>query len=458
MIAAARRFSYDILSQVDDRAAYSNLALQSTYRKVRLAQRDRALCTAIVHGTLQRRRSLDALLAPHCSRELAALDKQVLRILRMAAFQLLFLDKVPDHAAINDAVQLCKQVRPGAQGLVNAVLRALVRDAAPVDLRLQRIAAAAATWADQAGLFYSYPTWLVERWERRFGRDRTTAMLESSNQPPTLSLRVNCLRADRSAVLADIATRFGADAALPSQVSQAGIRFRRGFDVSEWEPYHAGAVSVQDEAAMLIAPLLRPTAQDRVIDLCAAPGTKTTHIAELQGDRGYIAAIDVHEHKIPLIDAAARRLGLTSIHAEAADARTLLQQADQAERYDAALVDAPCSGFGVLRRRPEIRWQRTAADVDKLAVLQRQLLLAAAGLVRPGGVLVYSTCTLFTEENEDVVADIADRCGLVPDDLGPELPTALHGQARLEGLCLTPDQFGTDGFYMARLHKPDRAR
>jgi 16S rRNA (cytosine967-C5)-methyltransferase len=191
--------------------------------------------------------------------------------------------------------------------------------------------------------------------------------------------------------------------------------------------------------------------------MCAAPGTKTTHIAELQLDSGTIDACDVHAHKLALIQEASKRLGLNSIRVIHQDARLLVNEAGYAERYDAVLLDAPCSGFGVLRHRPDIRWKRTPEDVRALSQLQYELLLSAAKLVRPGGLIVYSTCTIMPEENELVVQRVLEsgQAELMWDDIRPDLPESVRSMVRgpHEGLLLTPDVFGTDGFYMARLKK-----
>lgn len=463
MIAAARQWAFEILSRITTQQSYANLSLQEALRTAHLPDRDKALCTTLVYGTVQRQRSLDAILQEHCSRQLRELDKRVLVLLRMTAYQLLYLDKVPAYAALNDGVELCKGVNAKASGFVNAVIRGLLRDGRSAALRLQALTQDNPDWADTAGLQHSYPTWLVRRLAARFGRDRTTAMLSACNEPPSLSVRVNSLRTTRDALLGQLAER-GDETAQPSELSPHGIRFSRGFDVSDWDAWLDGVVTVQDEGAMLVAPLLQLHGRERVLDLCAAPGGKTTHIAELQSDRGSIAACDLHPHKLKLIQEATARLRLHSIKVEAADGRTLAGRTDWQGSFDAVLVDAPCSGFGVLRHRPEIRWQRTEQDVLSLASLQVELLRAAVDLVRPGGVVVYSTCTLLPEENEDVVAQVVEALGsdVTQENVLADLPLALRtvGSRTDDGdntgdCLLTPEQFGTDGFYMARLRKKE---
>lgn len=454
-VSKARTLAYQVLSKVEQSGAFTNLALQQVLRGKKVEPRDKALATEIIYGTIQRRRSLDALLQPYSSRSLSALDGTARTLLRMTVYQLGFLDKVPAYAAIHEAVELCKSNRPSAAGFVNGVLRAFSRDSKPVTQRLEEAAAAAPSRADGLGILHSYPTWLVETLAKAYGEDRTVSMLAASNDRSHLSVRVNHLRTDRTTLLRQLSDELQ-DSVFPSQLSQDGLRLTKGLDVEAWKPYQQGLVTVQDEAAMLIAPLLQVGEHAEILDMCAAPGTKTTHIAELQEDKGRITAVDIHQHKLDLLEGASQRLGLHSIHTVAADARAL-PQGVSGPAYDAILLDAPCSGLGVLRHRPDIRWKRTPDDVLSLHNLQMELLTNAAQLVRPGGIIVYSTCTLLPEENEQVVAAIVanEKSGLVWDDIRADLPEALREYVPdgSSGLFITPDMYGTDGFYMARLKK-----
>lgn len=461
MIGAARQWACDILNRVETERSYVNLRLQEALGRAQLSPLDKALCTSLVYGTLQRQRALDAVLQEHCRQPLDKLDKTVLVILRMTAYQVLYFDKVPAYAALNDGVDLCKQTKPKAAGLVNAVVRAVLRDGRPVAERL-RVLGQSKSWAEQVGLMLSYPDWLVQRLSDAYGRDRTEAMLTSCNEPAPLSVRANVMRTSREQVMSRLQQDFDVTG-LPSPVSPYGVRIPRGLDVSDWDAWLDGEVTVQDEGAMLIAPLLQPTAGARMLDMCAAPGGKTTHIAELQGDTGEVVACDVHQHKLTLIQDTAMRLQLRSIVVDAIDGRTLPQRHGWLNHFDAVLVDAPCSGFGVLRHRPDVRWQRSQRDVQELVKLQVELLSAAIDVVRPGGVVVYSTCTLLPEENEGVVERVlAERSQeLVCDDLQRDLPDevaerVVRDTCLRDGL-LTPEQFGTDGFYMARLRKKENA-
>ncbi len=458
MIGAARQWASDILYRVGTDRSYANLSLQEALRRAQLSPRDKALCTLLVYGTLQRQRALDAVLEQHSRQPLTKLNPRVLTILRMTAYQVLYLDKVPPYAALNDGVELCKKAHPKAAGFVNAVVRSLLRDGRPVEDRLRALSEGK-PWAEQVGLRLSYPTWLVARLGEVYGRERAEAILAAGNEAAPLSVRVNSLRTSQEHIIERLREMDG-EASL-SPVSPYGIRLSRGLDVGTWDAWLDGDVTVQDEGAMLVAPLLQLTEQMRVLDLCAAPGGKTTHIAELQRDQGHITACDIHPHKLRLIEESALRLQLHTIAVEALDGRAVSLRKEWLNHFDAVLVDAPCSGFGVLRHRPDVRWQRSKDDVEALTKLQTELLSAALDVVRPGGVVVYSTCTLLPEENERVVEAVLERRRgeVVCDDLHNDLPAAVAPHVARNGLfpdaLLTPEQFGTDGFYMARLRKKE---
>jgi 16S rRNA (cytosine967-C5)-methyltransferase len=457
-VTTAREAAYQALLRVEQGEAFTNLALQQALRASGLAERDRALCTEIVYGTIQRRRSLDALLRPQLRRPPEDLDTEVLTILRMTVYQLAYLNRVPAYAALNEAVELCKKVKPHASGFVNGVLRQFSRVAESAAERLERMAREESDAAAALGVRHSYPDWLVSRLMKRFGHDRTEALLRACNEKAPMSVRVNRLRTDVESLRAALAKQ-GIEAE-PSPLYQWGLRLIQGVDAEAWAPYREGKVTVQDEGAMLIAPLLQVRPGNRVLDLCAAPGGKTTHIAEEMRDQGRIDAVDIHPHKLGLLRKAAVRLGLRSIWTVLADGRELVNRPDFRASFDAVLLDAPCSGLGVLRHRPDIRWRRTEGDVRQLADLQRQLLRAAAQLVRPGGTVVYATCTLLPEENEQVVewALAQPDLGLELDDIRPDLPEPVAECAEDRPfVTLTPELFGTDGFFMARLIKRTEA-
>jgi len=450
----ARTVAFQVLTEVYQKRAYTNLALKNALRHSELPTRDKALCTEIVYGTVQRERTLDVWLQALSSRPLRELDIRILTILRMTLYQLAFLDKIPAYAALNEAVNLAKSSLPKASGFVNGVLRSYLRQNQTLESRLEQLRSQALNTADAMGMVYSFPTWLVEALIVQFGEARAEQILAASNRRSELSLRVNPLQSDLMRVQAAILAETSVPGT-PSPVSDCGVRAPRGLDVEAFLPYQEGAVSVQDDGAMLIVPLLRPQTHQRVLDMCAAPGTKTMQIAELQGDLGQVDACDVHVHKIKTIREAAARLHISSVQARLADARFLADDPALHGTYDAVLLDAPCSGFGVLRHRPDIRWRRGPEDVVRLQELQKALLVAAGRLVRRGGYIVYSTCTILAAENEILVQSVIDESEgqLQWDNMCEDLPESVHKYVAQDGhgLTLTPELFNTDGFYMARL-------
>ncbi|MGG4032205.1 16S rRNA (cytosine(967)-C(5))-methyltransferase RsmB [Paenibacillus cisolokensis] len=524
---SARTVALDALLRVAEAGAYSNLELNRALRSSGLSRVDAALATELVYGTIQRRHTLDALLARFVAKGLERLQPWVLELLRMSAYQLVFLDRVPPHAAVNEAVAIAKKRgHAGIAGMVNGVLRSLQRSIAQTasgeggaaersgdaagrtgrtveqtggtaghadDAAGQTggaaghaddaagrtgiaaghagnaggrpeapiVLAAAAGLADPAeriALRHSYPAWLVCRWIAVFGEAGTEAICAAGNEPPHASVRVNRLRLSPEEALARL-TAAGFDAR-PSDAAAAGIVVRRGGNLADSDGYRAGLWTVQDESSMLVAEVAAPRPGMRALDCCAAPGGKTTHLAELMEDRGEVWANDLHPHKRKLIEDQAGRLGLASVRAITGDAAELDRRFDPAS-FDVVLLDAPCTGFGVIRRKPDIKWTKSPEDIAAIADLQRRLLETAAALVRPGGTLVYSTCTIEPEENENQIARFLERHPeFAADPAWPERTLAALRRAGAIGggpfpgmAQILPHHFGSDGFFIARLRR-----
>jgi 16S rRNA (cytosine967-C5)-methyltransferase len=320
-------------------------------RGAALSRRDRALLTTLVYGVTRWRRPLDWLI-DRCARRVDPLIRQHLRV---ALFQIRHLDRIPRHAAVHEAVELAKGVSARSAGFVNAVLRKAA------DLPLP----------DTLGVRTSHPDWLVERWRGRFRPRELEAVLAADNAVLPVTARVNRLKVPDG----------------PGVVEVDG-------DPAADPRFQAGEYTVQDETSMKVAPWLEPKPGERILDLCAAPGGKTTHLAELLGGKGGVVAVDLPD-RIGLVAAAAKRLGLPNIECVAGDGATI----EFRERFDAVLVDAPCSNTGVLSRRPDVRWRLREADIAGAVAVQRRLLARAAALLKPGGRLLYSTCSLEPEEN-----------------------------------------------------------
>jgi 16S rRNA (cytosine967-C5)-methyltransferase len=392
MIAPARRAACDAL--LAHGASGTDLAAAVAAVRSGLTEpRDQTLLTELVSGTVRMRGAIDHQLALRCSRPLDALDAVVLTSLRLGAFQLMYLDRVPASAAVNDAVALTRRAgKTSAGGMVNAVLRALSRDRETL------------VWPDAPepvalAVRHSHPEWLVERWLVRYGSERTRQWLAFNNEAPQLCLATNRLHGTRD----ELAERLLAEgvATEPTRRARHGLVVVSGPALSTGA-FREGRFVVQDEASQLISELGAITPGQRVLDLCAAPGGKTVALAARCAPGGRVVACDVRPRRVRLLRATLRRTGRTEVAVVQVAASGDLPFS--AEAFDAVVVDAPCSGLGTLRRDPDIRWGRRAEDLPRLAAAQRGLMHRAAVLVKPGGQLIYSTCSSEPEENEAVVA------------------------------------------------------
>lgn len=408
------------------------------------------MATELTFGTLRQLGRVDHVLSAFLRRPLSALTPWIRSALRLGAYQLLFLDRIPASAAVNEAVSLARRYgHEGTAGLVNGVLRNLVRQGPPP---LPSADAADVTLAERLAVTYSHPRWLVERWLGELGQAETEALLRADNEAPALTVRVNHLRTTAAALQRSLE----ADGVTVRPLRHLSDGFEiSGFDIlSGLRAYRAGEFVVQDEAAMLVADIVAPQQGERVIDACAAPGGKTAAMADKMANIGEILAADVEPDRLRRVEENCRRLGITCVKTVASDARSL---GDLHPGWaDRVLVDAPCSGLGTLRRRPDARWRKEAAGSAQLARLQAEILAGVLPCVRPGGILVYSTCTIGRTENQSVVeALLAAHPELAPDEIKPHVPTSLSDAVGDGGWWLQtyPHRHGIDGFFIARLRR-----
>ena len=440
-----RSIAYEVLSAVDEKEAFADRALDGRLRKnVALQDRDRRLVTELVYGTLRRRGSLDRCLQPSLRMPIERLDPEVLRILRLGAYQILLLDRVPDHAAVNESVNLANRYGPrGSGGLVNAALRALCR--AKAEAKGIPSTNARDSEAD-------FPEWLARIWSKELGKERTGALMGAMLSAPQTVLRTNTLKTDRVRLI-DRLSGEGYEAEPVDELPLA-VRLPEGGDIQKTECYRQGWCIQQDSGSQLIVEILDPRPGERVLDLCAAPGIKTTHIAEKMENQGLIVALDSNPVRLRELVKGCRRMGVTVGQPVCADASGPRLPLGDRFACDRILVDAPCSGLGILRRNPEKKW-RPAPDFATLSSLQESLIRTAAALVRPGGVLVYSTCTVHREENEAIVERfLAEHGDYVLEDVSPFLPDGLEDLRSEAGHFFSwarPTRF--DLFFAARLRR-----
>ena len=439
-VSQSRYEALRILVRVEEDRAFADIVLEHALDHARLDPRDAALCTELVYGTLRWRRHLDWRLAPHLNRPLDKLDPWVRALLRLSAYQIFFLDRVPRWAAVDEAVSLAKLKarKPGPPEFVNAVLRSLTRATGPPPLPALPVEAAAVRC--------SFPDWIATRWIERYGLREAEALMTASNDRPPTTIRVNALRITRDAFAARVRdgelARTRATALAPE-----GLIVDHGA-VSRWAAFAEGSFTVQDEASMLVARLLDPKPGELVADTCAAPGTKATHMAELMANRGRIVAMDPQAARLKLVAKAAARLGIGIIEAHVGGVAALAGR--WRSKCDRVLVDAPCSNLGVLRRNPDVKWRRTEEDLRRLQEKQKTIIAAAASMVKPGGRLVYATCSLEPDENEAVVASLPGY----GTQWQPDPPEGFPVQPDPEGFVrVFPHVHGTDGFTAIRLRR-----
>ncbi|AJC24003.1 MULTISPECIES: 16S rRNA (cytosine(967)-C(5))-methyltransferase RsmB [Bacillus] len=439
-----RELALEALEKLEQNQAYSNLLLTSVIKTNTLSDQDRGLLTELVYGTLQNKIALDYMLKPFI-RKPNKVKPWVIQLLRLSAYQMEYLEKIPDRAAIHEAVEIAKKRgHKGIASFVNGILRSLQREGAPSFAEIEDPVLRLSTET-------SHPEWLVKEWVEAYGFEAAEKICRIHLSPPKQTLRVNHIKSDRDAVLNEMENA-GLEAEA-GDLSPDAIKLLKG-SIANTAFFQNGRVSIQDESSMLVARALDPKPGETVLDACAAPGGKSAHIAELMENEGSLTSLDLHRHKVKLIKEGAERLGLTIIDAQTMDARKA-GEAFGAERFDRVLVDAPCSGFGVIRRKPDMKYTKTPEDSRRLAEIQLGILREIAPLVKKGGTLVYSTCTMDRTENEEVMhAFIQEHPEFEPDlSLEKRLPEKARPFVQDGSLQILPHYFGTDGFFISSMRK-----
>jgi 16S rRNA (cytosine967-C5)-methyltransferase len=461
--SVARRIAYDVLLRVERAGGYSDELLHEQLKQ-NVSSADAALATELTLGTLRRQRLLDWLTARllptpkdrnlRNSDPVARLDAEVLISLRLGIYQLRFLERVPARAAVSESVELVKRAKKlSAAGLVNAVLRRAAEEAAR-GVTFDALVPADLTLTDRLGILHSHPTWMVERWLARFGPEQTVALLEADNRAPRISAAI--LDPSRRSEIIQSLERAKLEVR-PGRLLREAISLSGG-SPSHTEAFERGEIVLLDEASQAVASLLGVQPGESVLDLCAAPGGKTALLATAAGSGGAVVACDLHARRLRTLTALMKRVGATHVRGVVLDGTEPLPFAQTFRRI---LVDAPCSGTGTLSRHPEIRWRLDPGDFAELRAKQVRLLRNALTLLAPGGRLVYSTCSMEAEENEEVVKEVLGelpgfqlrRAGaviapLLADGVSAEAITGSDGALRT-----SPATTHTDGFYAAVIER-----
>jgi len=437
---SARETALRVLVSCRTNGAWADAALKAQMNRDGLSGADAALCSRIVYGVIQNRMLLDFYIGAYCSQKPDHLQVPLLDILRIGAYQILFLNKIPDSAAVNESVNLTRMVKRGqAAGLVNAVLRKISKNKENLPAIPDRDA------EKYLSIRYSHPKWLVKRLMSILGREETEAFLAANNEIAPMTVQINPLKTKEEELIAALDAS-GISVKVHPWVPNC-LELSGTGDLTSLQAFRNGEFLVQDPAARLVSLIAEIQPGQKVLDVCAAPGGKSFSAAFAMKDEGHIQACDLHENKLIRIRESGERLGIHCIETAAADGRK--QRPEWIGAFDTVLVDAPCSGLGIIRKKPDTRYKK-ADDLFALPVIQTEILENAATYVRPGGTLVYSTCTILPEENDQVVtAFLAEHPEFFLDAF--ELPQPVgktNGQ-----LTLWPHRHGTDGFYICRMKR-----
>ena len=438
--ANARECALSVLVSCRRNGAWADAALKAQLAKTPLSAQDAALCSRIVYGVMQNELLLNWYLSAYCTQKLDHLQPPLADILRIGAYQILFLDKVPDHAAVSESVELCRtNGRSAASGLVNAVLRKVAQNKSNLPpLPEGNIA--------RLSIAYSHPQWLVKKLVSLLGVEEAERFLRIDNEAAPMTVQVNPLKTDADALARELAGD-GVKAVPHGWVPDCFELSGTG-DLTTLTAFYQGRFTVQDAAAKLVTYAAGFEKGQDVLDVCAAPGGKSFAAAFAMENEGHILSCDLHENKLRRIREGAQRLGITCIETAAADGRTFREE--WAGRFDTVLCDVPCSGLGIIRKKPDIRY-KDVHEFKALPDIQRAILENSVRYVRPGGVLVYSTCTVLPEENENVT----DAFLTAHPDFAYEAFTLPDGRTTEGHITLWPQRDGTDGFYLSRMRRRD---
>ncbi len=435
----AREIAFKVLSDIEKNKNYSNMSINKHFKELEIKDQDRGFTTELIYGVIENRNYLDYVMNKLSKMKAEKMQMHVRIFLEMGIYQILFLDSVSDYAAVNETVNLVNGFDKKSSGFVNAILRNVIRQKetiAKVDITDNIM---------YLSTKYSYKPWMIKNWVEKFGQEFTEDLLDANNEKPSIYIRVNTLKTTREELMNKLSD-MNIKCFKVSTLEEA-IRVENLKNIENNKLFKDGLFTVQDISSMIVGKIVNPKENSRVLDICSAPGGKTTHLATIMNNTGHIVSRDIFEHKIKLINATANRLGLTNIEAQCFDASVL--DNDNIDKFDYVLADVPCSGLGIIRRKPEIKYKEKA-DLKELPSIQSKILKNASKYVKINGVLVYSTCTIQDNENIDIINAFLkenDNFKLVPiDAVNVDVDNQDKGY-----LKIYPHIHGMDGFFIAKL-------
>lgn len=438
---AAVRIVYRVLRE----GGYSNIAVKQELDEGSLGRLDKALITEIVNGTLRNLTRIDWIKSQFVKK--SNIEPWIEDILRCGIYQIIFLDRVPDSAVCNESAELARSHgHEGTVKFVNGVLRNVSRNKDKLEYPDKD-----KEYIKYLSVFYSHPEWMIRKWVKDYGSEFTQELLQANNEVPPFTIRCNSLKISKQELMT-ILTEENIEC-YDGSLNPEAISIRGTSSIEGKASFQKGYYQVQDESSMLVARITDPKPGEMILDMCSAPGGKTTHMAELMGNKGEIVARDIHQHKLRLVEESCSRLGVNIVKTELYNATNL--DGSSLEKFDRVLLDAPCSGLGVIRRKPDLRWKKEQDNFKELSKLQKEMLERASQYVKQGGTLIYSTCTINKTENITVVKDfLANHPEFHLESLSGLIPESLMSEKAREGyLELFPNTHGTDGFFIARIGK-----
>ena len=435
----AREIAYKVLLDIEKNKNYSNMAINKHFKDVKMSNQDRGLATEIIYGVIENKYYIDYMIDKLSKVKTNKMEIYVKTLLRMGIYQIMFLNSISDYAAVNETVNLAKKKNSKVSGFINGILRNVIRQKEEIGKVKTK------DDVDYLAIKYSYDKWMIRNWMIHFGKEFTEELLEANNERPNIYLRTNTLKITRDELIKKLEKQ-NIKAEKVNVVEEA-IKVEHLKDIENNSLYKEGLFTVQDVSSMLVGKVMNPKENSLVLDVCSAPGGKTTHMATLMNNTGQVVSRDIYDHKLKLIKAASKRLGLTNVDVEEFDGMKL--DRESIGKFDYVLADVPCSGLGIIRRKPEIKYKEKE-EFRQLPPIQKKILENASKYVKVGGNLIYSTCTIQDSENIDVVNEFLQKnknFELVPiKEVNVDLENQEKGYMKIY-----PNVHNMDGFFISKL-------